>query len=259
MNQMGIADKRRRGRRNTHLIVAAGLFGAYFMALLIAEIIGPQEYAWSFVVLMILLAGTVVAGYCINLIEDYWEKPRPIHCPSCRLVLPGSTQWRCGYCHAGNTGSPLDACTICKCEPRAIQCANSACDCAILLRAPLGREPVASYDLNEQDRTHYTQQLEDHRRQQEMIQQERVLAEAQAELTQAQEKAARAKQALARVEESPEQTYEREVLSQLQSEGKRRQVMKKLRDEIEQEQDEDQRKWKAGVLDRIERESLDLS
>lgn len=56
----------------------------------------------------------------------------------------------------------------------------------------------------------------------------------------------------------PEQTYEREVLSQLQSEGKRRLVMKKLREEIEREQDEDERLWKAGVLDRIERESLDL-
>lgn len=172
--------------------------------------------------------------------------------------LPVSIDWRCGYCQTKNSGSPLEACQHCDCQPRAISCYKTECEHTILLRAPLGHEPIASCINVDQTDNQYAEQLESHRRHQEVIERERVLAEAQAELLQAQEKAARAKQALARVEESPEQTYEREVLSQLQSEGKRRQVMKKLREEIEQEMDEDERMWKAAVLDRIERESLDI-
>lgn len=258
MNQIGIADERRRERLTMHKKVVAGLLGANFIALLLAESVRSDGLAWFFAVLLILLVGTLAAGYGINLTEERCNKPKPIHCPKCRAVLPLAGEWRCGYCQAKNTGIPLDACTACGCQPKAIQCSKVDCDHAILLRAPLGNEPVASYAHDEQDGDQYAQRLENHRKQQEIFEQEKILAEAEAELLQAQEKAARAKKALTRAEESPEQTYEREVLSQLQSEGKRRLVMKKLRDEIEEEQDEDEREWKAGVLDRIERESLDL-
>ena len=258
MKQLGIVDKRRNDRINVHALIVGGLLVANFIALVLTENVRSNDQTWFFAVVLILLVGTLAAGYGINWAEDQCQKPKPMHCPQCRSVLPISTEWRCGYCSAVNTGSPLKPCTICGCSSKAILCPKAECGHAVLLRAPLGDDPIAIYDRDEQDVDTYDQRLEDHRKQQKVFELEKKLAEAEAESLKAQEQVALAKKDLARVSETPEQTYEREVLGLLQSEGKRREVMKRLRDEIEQEQDIDERLWKAGVLDRIERESLEL-
>jgi hypothetical protein len=258
MERPGIADERHKERLIIHGIIVAVLLTFHTMSLLMADVI-ELEGAWGIAGLLILLfLGVIVAGYAINLAEDYCTKPRPIHCRFCRAVVPIEGEWRCGYCQAKNSGSPLKQCLRCGCYPRGIACPNRECHQTILLRAPLGHEPTASCVDVEHNNHEYAEQLESHRRQQEIIERDRELAEAQAVLLQAQQKKAIAEQALARAKETPEQTYEREVLNKLQSEGKRRQVIQSLRDEIALEKDEDEQKWKAAVLDRIQRESSEL-
>lgn len=255
---LGVVDNRRRDRLTAHLVVGVCLFTLNLLILMIASAFSDDEIAYTGAALAVLLIATPIAGYAINHIEDYFTRPKPIHCKHCRWALPLDAEWQCGYCGAANNGSPVGACRGCGSPPKAISCPNPDCDQAVLLRAPLGNDPVASYDHRVATTDQHTKVMEEHRRRQEEIQKNRELAEAQAELLKAQEKTARAEQALARAQETPEQTYERQVLEQLQSEGKRRQVIAKLRDAIENESDEDERDWKAAVLDRIERESLDL-
>lgn len=258
MTELGIADQREKGRQTSHLMVAIGLLGFNFIVLMLADSMRPDGFTAMAVILVILCLGVIVAGYGINLVEDRCTKPRPIQCPSCRAILPNTAKWKCGYCEATNSGSPLEKCKRCGYHLHAIKCCKQECQHVILLRAPLGNDPIATYVHDDQSDDQYAEKIQSHQRQKKIIEQDKELTEAQVDLLKAQEKAARAEQALARARETPEETYEREVLAQLQSEGKRREVMKKLRDEIEQEADMDERKWKTGVLDKIERKSLDL-